>query len=508
MADALVVKESTVSLSSPTPGGSFGADPVPVIGQTKPNVLYKVFDNDLEIGQGQSDTNGDFNYSAETLNEGTHTVIIRTYLDDKATGESDPVSFTIDATPPTLDNLNILPENKLKSGATGTFSLTSEPNLRQAKIVIDHSEYQLVEDRTQPGTYTKSFTVPEKTGAYPLKVYLTDALGNATEPVIDKTLTVASAKPIPVISTFKLTAESKKISLSWEQPTDTTNLNGYRLYLGTTPLDLKPQTNVPAAATSATLENLTPETKYYVSLKAVSLDDEEGEQSPILSTTTTPDRLEITNFAVDKFQENRLYLKWELNRPADNLQNFRVKYGLKSQEYLETVTTKNNTLGWYLPDLIAGQTYYVQVEALATSGEVLASSAELKASTTDNLHHAAEPACAPQLIKNIKVVYHGQSATISWPAVSGPVSYLVYVGTKSGHYNLPTMTSNTNEIDLDLSNYRTWPQLYVSVQSKCRDGRTSDLAAPVSVSTGPEALMVIGGSILVGALWKSRRRHH
>ncbi len=103
-------------LATPS-SGTYSQNVQTVSGSAAAGVSINIFDNDQEIGSVQANNSGDFTYQTAPLSDGEHALYVVT-LDgnQEVVATSDTVEFSIDTTPPGVDQIEITPT----SGITTT----------------------------------------------------------------------------------------------------------------------------------------------------------------------------------------------------------------------------------------------------------------------------------------------------------------------------------------------------------------------------------------------------
>lgn len=167
-----------------------------------------------------------------------------------------------------------------------------------AENIIGYNLYRGTEPGKQSATPITDFPIE---GTY----YTDNNLNSGTtyyyvlKPVYkDKTLGVASNEVLVLLkSTISLSAKTQDIgvNLSWNKPTNSSNVIGYNLYRGTEPgkQSSTPITDFPIEGTSYTDKNIENDTIYYYILKTVYKDKTLGEATNEVAVKSGPNNKNI-----------------------------------------------------------------------------------------------------------------------------------------------------------------------------------------------------------------------
>ncbi len=373
---------STLAIKSPVDGAELGSNLVILTGQGDPNINLKVFDNDIKIGDSETDSDGFFSYQVQNLDSGAHTFYAMSDLGDV----SPSVSIQIDTLPPVLNYFEISPDGVVEPGTSLTITAQSEPNLEEVKIRLQGVIEIL--SPSDPGTYTATVAAPVTDGSFPVDVIMIDKLANKAELLNKAVVEVSSPQdtPPPVITSLEGEAGDTQVVLTWNEVTGhETEIQNYRIYYGTEFDDLDQMTETEEAVTTLTLEELENDSQYFFSVHAVDSkgleseeggtviavtpaahaeDEDEDEDEDVIAVspiTVTPGTVQGT------VAGNTVTLSWQ---PFIGVQAYfyKVYFGLYSGQYDDYVVTPNNVPTITVQDLIPGLTYYFSVAALDLAG--------------------------------------------------------------------------------------------------------------------------------------------
>jgi len=400
---------SSISIKSPTDGGQFGSNLVVITGQGDPNINLKVFDDDIKIGDSETDSDGFFTFQASNLAPGGHTF----YVMSDGGQVSRSVSITVDTLPPVLNSLRITPDGTVKPGQSLNMTLTSEPNLDTVQVRLQGTLRDLTPEPGQPGTYSTIVTAPSNAGSYPLDVILVDALANKSELQSQKTILVQTEAPAlpPTVLNPEGIAGDSEVLLTWDAVSGhSTGIASYKVLYGRSYDQLDQMAQTQGNATSLKVTGLLNDTQYYFAVKAV---DSKGVESESLSTviavtpvgtepaSTTdlegmqPSAEEVDtmggsvpgmpsaslygNPVIGSAASNTVTLTWQ-PFPGISAAYYKVLFGLNPGHYDDYVVTPDNRTSFAVNDLINNVPYYFAVVALNYAGnEISPLSAEFRA---------------------------------------------------------------------------------------------------------------------------------
>ncbi len=403
---------SSFRIKSPTDGGQFGSNLVVITGQGDPNINIKIFDDDVKIGDSETDSDGFFTFQAKNLSAGSHTF----YVMSDGGLVSRSVTINVDTLPPILNSISITPDGVVKPGQILKVVVSSEPNLDEIKVRIQGFERDLLPEAGQSGTYAASITAPASTGSYPLDVILADELANRSELRAQKTILVeaeAAVMPPAVVNPEGIAGDSE-VLLTWDAVAGhSTGIASYKVSYGTSHESLNQMAQTDGSATSFKITGLINGTQYFFAVKAVDaknlesseasvviavtpvsseagegLIDLEGLQPSATETGTTvsgitmPPASLYNNPVMGTASSNTVTLTWQAF-PGIAAARYKVYFGLSSGQYDDYVVTNDDRTSFAVNDLINNVTYYFAVVAVNFAGnEVSPLSAESQMTPT------------------------------------------------------------------------------------------------------------------------------
>ncbi len=397
---------SDLVIKSPADGSELGNSLVILTGQGKENINLKVFDNDVKIGDAETDGDGFFSFEAKNLESGPHDF----YVMSDAGKVSRPISVTIDTLPPVINSFEIDPEGPVVPGDRITVTVQSEPGLEEAKMRLQGVEQPLEESVSEPGTYSATVAAPVNDGDFPVGIVLVDSLANRADFPNQGTVTVSAPQPSAPPKAEGLEGEpgDEVIRLSWteaeghERPID-----HYRVYYGLSHDALDLSVDTQDATPQWELRDLSNDRQYFIGIKAVDTQGLESEDMSVViaATPAAPDPCADVDcgehgecveglcqceegFEGDRCEtpvETEAPLPTDLALQATPMNSavrlswpafggmraayYKVFMGFAPGQYTDFVVTPDNRTNVTVSDLINGVPYYFSVAALDVNGE-------------------------------------------------------------------------------------------------------------------------------------------
>jgi len=376
----------TLSIKSPVNGAELGNSLVVISGQGEANINLRVFDNDMKIGDAETDADGFFSFQAQNLLSGSHMFYV---MSDKG-DVSSQINVTIDTLPPVLNYFEVSPEGTVAPGTSLTITVQSEPNLEEVKARLQGAEEMLPPSASQPGTYTATIAAPVVEGSYPIDIILVDRLANKAEMAAKGMVAVSAPKPVapPKVEGLEGVPGDKQVTLTWQPVTVSDNIiQNYRVYFGTTFDKLDQKLDTVGAVTSAVVQNLENDKQYFFAIRAVDSKGMESEETSVTVAVTpvapqvesTP--VEVTTNATPSTLggiqgtalPNAVALTWQPFTQT-GVYFYKVYFGLQAGQYDDYVMTPapqgfQSPIGLTIQDLINGVPYHFSVVALDDMGK-------------------------------------------------------------------------------------------------------------------------------------------
>ncbi len=297
---------STISLDTPI-AGTYSQNVQTISGNAQAGYTVKIYDNQQEIGSVQATSAGKYSFQTTPLVDGAHSVYAVMYDPAQtAKGTSSTVQFTIDTTPPAVDDLTLNPNTGIQPGTPINVLIVSEENLSQVAVVFNGDIIQFNPSLENPGTYVGTIQAPATPGVYPLDVLLVDQLSNE--------------------GSYK---EKAQITVSNE---------------GGSVVTQESTQEVPPVTQEQTQEVL----------------------PPVQPENTAPSKVTgVLTYAGSK----KVTLVWDASADNETLvKRYRVYYGLDSTSLDQYADTKDAGTTWYIPDLENGREYFFAVTAFDSEG--------------------------------------------------------------------------------------------------------------------------------------------
>lgn len=291
---------SKPTIDSPVPG-TYSQRAQIISGKAPAGLSVKIFDNEKELGTVQVAQDGTYKYQTGELDEGVHKIYAVT-LDSLQTVQntSPTVEFSIDTSGPKVDQIDLNPNDNIKSGQAIEVKIVSEENLSQAAIVFNGDIINLTPSLADPAMYAGSIQAPDALGVYPVDVLLVDQLGNEgsfkakaqvmvkeggastsevaapTEALPATTNEQPANQPPSKVNNVLAYASDKKVTLTWEAASDDGLIQHYRVYYGFDPTNLTQFVDTKDASTTWYIPNLDNGKQYYFALTAFDANAQES----------------------------------------------------------------------------------------------------------------------------------------------------------------------------------------------------------------------------------------
>ena len=288
-----IVATGAVAITSPSPG-TYSSGVQTVSGTATAGKDVKIYDGTTELGVAVAGLTGLYEFTTPALADGPHELsAVAVDQNGVILGTSQKVTINIDSTPPTIEQLDLLPGFTAIPGLSVQMKLRSEKHLQ--KVVLDQEGFftELVEDPAQPGIYQGAFLAPATPGEYPLKFIVTDALNNQTTLTHTAKLVVtqggAALKPVTDV---QATPGNFRVSLKWKDATNASfSLKGYRIYYGTSPSSLEKYVDTQGVVTQWYVPNLSNSVTHYFGVVAVDTFGNLGEGVTLIIATPNDPKL-------------------------------------------------------------------------------------------------------------------------------------------------------------------------------------------------------------------------
>jgi len=438
-----VTTKSNLEIKSPVDGAELGNNLIILSGTGDPYINLKIFDNDVKIGDSETDESGFFSYQIQNLDSGSHMF----YVMSDVGGVSASVNIQVDTMPPVLNDFEITPEGTVLPGTALQIKVQSEPGLDEAKIRIQGIEEILNPSDVTPGLYTATIGAPQNEGDFPVDIILVDQLSNQAQLLNKVTVKVVAVPEIlpPTISSLEATPGDLEIKLSWDPIEDHDyDIASYRVYYGMSFETLDKMVDTGTDMAEYTMIDLENGQQYFFAVKAVDIKGEESkENGTMVSATPVQEVLEIAPPTVTGLEsisgDAEILLSWDpILTHEVGIASYRVYYGTSEDTLDVFVDTMENTAAYTVDELENDQMYYFAVKAVDTTDFV----SEAMSSVTFATPIASEPiAPDPALSALPSGVVQGiasqNSVTLEWGEFDGVRAYYykIYFGLQSGQYD-------------------------------------------------------------------------
>lgn len=291
-----ISEEYEFTFSSPV-SGTYGESVQTLEGIAPPGYTIGFYDGDEEFGVTEADTKGKYSFPTTPLASGEH-VFVAVLLDENSEvlSESDPVTITIDTTPPNMDQFSVS-VSESPAGSSVPVTVNSEENLSSAKVSVSGQNFELQADPSSKTTYKGTIQAPATPGAYDINVTLADALGNEASYTASTKLTVTDAlhpagleneisSELPAVSGLSAVPSNARVTLMWNPVQSSVGIKNYRVYYGLAQDKMTYAIDTLTNTVTWYIPNLQNGVKYYFAVTAVDNLGNEGKgMSNIVEST-------------------------------------------------------------------------------------------------------------------------------------------------------------------------------------------------------------------------------
>lgn len=311
---------------------------------------------------GATDENGAFSIPI-SLSSAQRDFTIRV-RDDAGRKDSGPIHLILDQTAPEIGTISFVPENP-EEGQNVLIAVESEPGLAQLLLRIPKNrasapaDIRLAENPTASGAYQAFFPAPSA-GSYQPSLIAMDRAGNVTE--VRSAFTVGS-KALPSVENLQAEPRANAVALSWD-PVET-DVDQYRVYVGSGEDDFLYSLDTGNTTTKATVAGLDAGTPYTFAVTAVRGELESSEKSVPVTTQTLGLALTITP------EQDALRIQWSAPATDLPLSSFLLEYGTQEDALTEKRMLSGNLEEFTLRDLLSGVPYFLRLTPITVTGETL-----------------------------------------------------------------------------------------------------------------------------------------
>ncbi len=311
---------------------------------------------------GSTDDTGRFSIPV-TLAQGRQDYTLRV-RNDLGNYDSGNIHLVLDQIAPEIGMIQFAPEAP-EEGTKVLVIVESEAGLSNAFLRIPDrvnsmpQDIDLVENTTQPGSYQGFFTAPSS-GAYQPIATVMDKAGNVTELATQLQI---GGKSLPQVQNLKAEAKVDAVDLTWDPVTS--DVTGYRIYIGDSEDNYLYTLDTGRVITKATVKGLTQGQIYTFAVTALRGDIESEEKSVSVTTQVLGFKLEVTP------QDGALRVQWTSLASDLPLQTFNLEYGTTEADMSEKRTLNGDLRDYTIRDLLNGVEYFIRVTPVTITGDAL-----------------------------------------------------------------------------------------------------------------------------------------
>ena len=328
-----VVLFTGIKVTTPQPKAKLATGTVPIAGETDPNINVIAYLDEREVAEIEVGTDGKFTDQIKHVADGEH--VLKLVEAQESNNKSEVIIFTVDTTPPTLDDIGIVPAGIVPAGEKYDITLLSEPQLKVVQVRIGTALIKLKEDPTQAGKYSGAENAPDSAGEFAIAVTLADTLGNETKIPNAAVLQVgAKTEPLDAPENVIITPGDGEVTVTWDAIASP-RLDGYQILSGNNSLFLKQAEETDRKTLTATLTGLTNDRTINVAVVAVDTDGNRGQRSKVVTGEPTADNSNPALPAPTNLRGTagnaQLTVQWDLLRDFDNVTGYQILSDRKSQ---------------------------------------------------------------------------------------------------------------------------------------------------------------------------------
>ena len=224
---------------------------------------------------------------------------------------------------------------------------------------------------------------------------------------------------LATVTNFRATATATSVTLTWDAPASTTDLDKFKIESCTDATCSSTPTQVATpvkTATSHTVSDLTANTTYYYRITALATADSSTYAHSLpsaiftVTTTTNPTLAAVTNFRQTAITDSSVTLAWDAPASTTGLGNFKIESctdATCSGTPTEVATPASTATTHTVTDLTRNTTYYYRITAVASTNSNYASATPSAAITFTT-------AKTQLATLNVKVTTQKNSITLSW----------------------------------------------------------------------------------------------
>jgi large repetitive protein len=211
----------SIALQTPVNNGEINTTKPTVTGTAEPNSTVTIYADGTKAGTATADANGNYTFTfTQPLADGAHSVTATATDAAGNTGaESNPVTFTVDATPPATPaapNMPGINGNGQVNTGTPTITGTGEPNTTITVYTDGNASGTTTTDANGNWSYTYDPSISE--GSHNVTVTASDANGNESDHSAGITIVVDLTAPTATLTASFTTNRQTTITITFSEP--------------------------------------------------------------------------------------------------------------------------------------------------------------------------------------------------------------------------------------------------------------------------------------------------
>lgn len=367
-----------------------------------------------------------FSLGLKFLTEGTHTLEVVDMNNVQLRG-SKTISITDEITQPGDERTLIILYPTEGTYSESNLNLEGEAPVGKTVKIYDNDEeigetmagsdniFRFDLKNLSEGSHSLQASLVEKTGDILESSEKINIQIDTAAPVIDEIETEPSEN-IPVDSDFLLRLYTEK------------ELDSISVILDENIIPLKEDLEV-SGSYSATLKSPKETGEYPLDIILVDkLGNESSFQAYKILMFIAKGPKKVTNLFAEP-KEEKIILSWDPVEGGTGIDHYRIYYGTDAGNLDQTVDTFDSTTTWYIPNLMAGVTYWFTVTALDTENNE-------SEEQSDPVRAVPLGIIYPDTVKNLKTLAGPEKMTLTWEASKDDTyinSYRIYYSTEENN---------------------------------------------------------------------------
>ncbi|MDD3120674.1 MAG: hypothetical protein PHF46_04665 [Candidatus Gracilibacteria bacterium] len=308
-----VMGDSDLEITAPEEGTKIFEGKTTVAGIARKNSKVKAFINLKNVGEAQTDKDGNFSFDISGLSQANNKLEVKLYDGNDKLITSKIINLQVDISTPIFNGLTVKEGDTAVPGATLNVELMANPGLKEVKIMLGEDTQNLVESESEEGKYVGTITAPSEVGEYQIKASLKDEKGKET--VKDNAKTIIVERKESLFKNVQVSAgnamdpngDSKKVLFKFQLNGDTKDVVKFKIKYGSGADNLNKEvltyekekiaikSGSGSTGSGVTIENeeysryipgLDPNGKYFFKIFAINEDGKELSESDIIEYPT------------------------------------------------------------------------------------------------------------------------------------------------------------------------------------------------------------------------------